>query len=376
MRYEFSALPWEMLGLRPVMVTLTYPGEWEGWCPDGATLTRHRQALLMRWTRRYGAPVGVWVVEFQKRGAPHYHMYLGLPEQVSGDEYEVLRRRTLRRKVQELDLGKFEARSRVQPVKGEFSWWLRTAWAEIVTGNTDKAHHVKGVDIAVAFWSEKEAMERSRAQVAEYFWLESGKWGQKQAPHWFGVKKWYGRWGAPQGFGPQVTHGELPWDEYVEVRRVQRVWLRSKEASLRQRNMGGRAWKSSRGMDGATVYGLVNGRDVGLRLLQWAREAAAEKGRPEAAVAAEASPLAAPGQDDELAWKALNDKTTERARRRQALRSASRAAKRQAREEAARDAWVTELPPPPPPQPTRPNPGRPSERGKPPLVPRPRPSPH
>jgi hypothetical protein len=29
MRFEFGALPWELLGRRPVMITLTYPREWD-----------------------------------------------------------------------------------------------------------------------------------------------------------------------------------------------------------------------------------------------------------------------------------------------------------------------------------------------------------
>ncbi len=34
MRFEFSALPWEMLGSRPAMITLTYPGDWQTYVPD------------------------------------------------------------------------------------------------------------------------------------------------------------------------------------------------------------------------------------------------------------------------------------------------------------------------------------------------------
>src|SRR4051794_29610691 len=44
MRFEFSALPWEKLGRRPVMITLTYPGEWEVWVPDSRVFTRNREA--------------------------------------------------------------------------------------------------------------------------------------------------------------------------------------------------------------------------------------------------------------------------------------------------------------------------------------------
>src|SRR4051812_43427406 len=34
MRYEFSALPWELLGRRPVLATFTMPRVWRMLCPD------------------------------------------------------------------------------------------------------------------------------------------------------------------------------------------------------------------------------------------------------------------------------------------------------------------------------------------------------
>ena len=87
MRFEYGALPWEMLGRRPVMITLTYPGDWDVWVGDARELHKHREALRSRWTRKFGTPIGVWVTEFQKRGAPHLHMYMALPKEVSEKEY-------------------------------------------------------------------------------------------------------------------------------------------------------------------------------------------------------------------------------------------------------------------------------------------------
>src|SRR5205823_9268568 len=67
MRYEWSALPWERLGMRPVMITLTYPAEWRSVVPDARVMVAHREAFKEAWRKRFGAPVGVWVVEFQPR---------------------------------------------------------------------------------------------------------------------------------------------------------------------------------------------------------------------------------------------------------------------------------------------------------------------
>ena len=125
MRLEFGALPWEMLGPRPMMLTLTYPGEWERWVPDARTLVKHREALKERWRRRFGPPIGVWVTEFQKRGAPHFHMYLGLPDAVSEEEFLALQKRTMKRHMLQRQVGPYEARRQLRAPSGEFAAFLR-----------------------------------------------------------------------------------------------------------------------------------------------------------------------------------------------------------------------------------------------------------
>jgi hypothetical protein len=277
MRFEFGALPWELLGRRPVMVTLTYPGEWELWVPDARTLHRHREALKMRWTRRYGAPVGVWVTEFQKRGAPHLHMYLGLPDEVSEAEYRTLQKRTIKRKQLERQVGPYEARRRLRAPGGEFGLWLRTAWAEIVDSQL-AVHHGRGVDIATAFFSDQAEAETNRTRVAEYFWRESGKWAQKIPPEDFGPLKFYGRWGRNDGFNPVVTEAHLGERSALELRRVLRRMQQGKlrEAALRAGRRVRRGAGGSRGRDGLTVFG-VDGRAIGPRLMEWADLLAAEK---------------------------------------------------------------------------------------------------
>jgi hypothetical protein len=178
MRFEFSALPWEMLGQRPVMITLTYPGEWEVWVPNSRVFTRHREALQERWRRRYGTPIGVWVTEFQTRGAPHLHLYVALPDEVSDSEYRALQKRTIDRRVAERRLGPYRARKQLRAPNGEFGKWLRTAWWKVV-GSELPAHHGRGVDIATAFFSAQAEEEANRVRVAEYFWRESGKWATR-----------------------------------------------------------------------------------------------------------------------------------------------------------------------------------------------------
>lgn len=67
-----------------VMVTLTYPREYPA---DGSVCKRHLDRFLT-WMRRRVKPMSyLWFFEFQKRGAPHYHlMYKSLGVKVPKTE--------------------------------------------------------------------------------------------------------------------------------------------------------------------------------------------------------------------------------------------------------------------------------------------------
>jgi len=277
MRFLFSALPWEMLGARPAMITLTYPGEWQLYVPNSEVLRHHREAFKERWRKRFGPPVGVWIVEFQRRGAPHLHMYLGLPDAVTDEDYRQLQERTMRRKRRELDVGPYKARWQTPPVSGEFGEWLRRAWWEVV-GSGLPAHWKRGVDVAVAFFSEQAESEANRTKVGDYFWRESGKWKQKRPPEDFGSLKFYGHWGQKEGFNPVVSAERMDELVFFEMRRM---LLRLRVAKLREqakrtgRRVDFRAGRP-RGRDGMTVFD-VDGPRLAPILLACAERNALEK---------------------------------------------------------------------------------------------------
>lgn len=94
MKYRLATLDYAPLFVNglgqetmPAMITLTYPGDWEKVAPSNRVVVRHVEALRKRWDREYselGFPlVGVWKREFQRRGAPHYHV-LCVPPAVPG----------------------------------------------------------------------------------------------------------------------------------------------------------------------------------------------------------------------------------------------------------------------------------------------------
>lgn len=53
-------------------LTLTYP---DNFPTDGVLVKRHFD-LMKRWLKRHGIKSGIWFLEFQARGAPHFHCFL------------------------------------------------------------------------------------------------------------------------------------------------------------------------------------------------------------------------------------------------------------------------------------------------------------
>jgi len=118
---------------------LTYPKQY---AVSGEETKKHLHAL-MEWLRRRNNSA-LWMLEFQKRGAPHYHLLLQMP--IPKDE-------------------------------------LANAWYRIV-GSKDPKHLKHGTHIA---WI------RSHAKTASYFSTYMTKVGQKQVPDNFtGVGRFWG----------------------------------------------------------------------------------------------------------------------------------------------------------------------------------------
>jgi hypothetical protein len=75
------------------MITLTYPAAYE---TSGKVVKTHLRAFLGRFRRKVGQFSYLWVLEFQARGAPHFHIWIDvdIPRQlyaiVSRDWYEIV----------------------------------------------------------------------------------------------------------------------------------------------------------------------------------------------------------------------------------------------------------------------------------------------
>ncbi|MFJ3561751.1 hypothetical protein ACIPRM_39095 [Streptomyces anulatus] len=195
---ELDFGPLLRLGLRLPMTTLTYPGDWLLVAPTGKAVKVHMKAWRKRFERAWGfPPLGIWKLEFQRRGAPHIHFWGPEPEGTAGE----LRRLTQRR---------------YRPAVGDgltYRQWLSVVWTDIVFAEVEadpdadpdhvaeqKRRHLlagTGVD-----FREGERMRDPR-RLAVYF-TKHGSYGakeyQNQVPkQWAepgkGPGRFWGYWG-------------------------------------------------------------------------------------------------------------------------------------------------------------------------------------
>lgn len=183
-------------------MTLTYPGEWTR---DGRAIAGHLRHFRVSWERHYGPAVGVWKREYQRRGAPHYHLALAAPAGV--------------------------------PLV-EVQRWVITTWYGIV-GSGDLRHLARGTGV-----------EPMRKPPVSYFSCH-GQHGRDQKEYQNEVPEDVREPGRFWGFwnlSPDWDSVELGPTEFAEVRRLMRAWAKSKGYKVRRN--GGRVqgcWFRTRG---------------------------------------------------------------------------------------------------------------------------------
>ncbi len=231
--------PWHEVG-RLVLITLTYPADFP---LDGRLVKRQVKELWRRWEREYGErPRGIWGLEFQDRGAPHFHAFLGMPR---GVDYDDLR------------------------------GWGFVAWSSIVDFRSVLVPLV-GFGGPCAFvdpWAENHyrlenrfnvspawfAPGRSSEVIGDYLWRHTGKWAQKSVPVGY-VNP--GRFWGPLGAGPRTPEIELCCVRAgYAVRRVM--------VSLLSRRLYGRK-RPYRAVRGGLWVQSCHGEALGHRLYLWA----------------------------------------------------------------------------------------------------------
>jgi hypothetical protein len=188
------------------MLTLTYPGVFTD---DGRRVKRD-WAAFRKWLRRaHPAIGGLWILEFQRRGAPHLHAFINGPI----PREEVSRR-----------------------------------WYEVV-GSGDERHLRAGTKI--------EALRKPTA-VASYAAKYAAKLEQKEVPREFRrVGRMWGRFNIEV---PSQMYAGAREDIAILVRMVRRI----RDA---QRRTAGLLRRRDSGIVGFTAYDSANGAR---QLIEWA----------------------------------------------------------------------------------------------------------
>jgi hypothetical protein len=201
----------------PAMITLTYPGDWQTVAPNGRAAKAHLKALRKRYIRAWNEdPHALWKQEFQRRGAPHFHLLMAPPHGLSSDGLP-------------------------------FRLWLSIAWAEVV-GHPDPEQYRRhlaagtGVDwveglkstdpkrVAVYFSKHGAFAAKEYQNCVPEDWQQPGK----------GPGRFWGRWGLELArVGVRVSP-----EDGIRVGRLLRRWAHA-QGTTRQavvrRTRGGAA---------------------------------------------------------------------------------------------------------------------------------------
>jgi hypothetical protein len=206
-----AACDWQALG-SSWFVTLTYPAAF----PDSATAKRHLRAFRQAWSRKWGRPVGMWKLEFQRRGAPHFHLAL-------------------------------VADASVVDVRD----WCAQTWFRIV-GSGDDRHLLAGTSV--------EALAGSPAAYFAGYVGDHAK--SKEYQHVVPPGDWPGRFWGAWGLPSTWLESSLDRDQFVSLRRVLASYGRSRKRGVKGFRRVGRLQGGWQFVDGS-AFDLLCGRPGG-----------------------------------------------------------------------------------------------------------------
>lgn len=194
------------------MVTLTYPGDWLTVVPTGQVAKEQLKAFRKRYERAWGETLRtIWKLEFQRRGAPHFHILLVPPHGRAGEHRAGKQRAAVGDGLQ-------------------FRQWLSAVWADIVA-HPDPVQRMKheaagtGLDFA-------EGLRASDPRRVAVYFLKHGQASAKEYQHivpeaWQEPGKGPGRFWGYWGLEPVVAGREVEPGTAVQAARILRRWAAS-----------------------------------------------------------------------------------------------------------------------------------------------------
>lgn len=188
----------------PALLTLTYPSEWLSVVPTAHDAKKHLQNFRKRFERTYGRTFhGLWKMEFQRRGAPHFHILAPIPIGV------------------------------------RFPEWLSLAWSEVVN-HQDSAerekHRLAGTRVDLA-----RGLTATDANLISFYFSKhsSAGYGPKEYQH-FPPEEWQregsvGRFWGYWGLSVATRKLLLNEKEALFIARTLKRWQKSKRKVVKTR---------------------------------------------------------------------------------------------------------------------------------------------
>jgi hypothetical protein len=215
----------------PALITLTYSADWEVVAPSGAVCKAHVKALRKRWLRAWGTPlVGPWKLEFQRRGAPHFHLLTVPPH---GRALSALDRWG-------------------HPAVGAgltFHAWLSAVWADVTdcpqqSRENHRLHVLAGTGVDFA-----EGLRATDPKRTAVYFSKHGTFGAKEYQNrvpalWSEPGKGPGRFWGYWGLARRTVAVEVESADQIRAARVIRRWARAQGTTCEVR--------VPRGVDAAT----------------------------------------------------------------------------------------------------------------------------
>ena len=189
---------------RLMFVMLSYPGDWRRWAPDPDACVAHLEALYKRLARKLSKRLGVtvrvpcvWKREFQRRGAPHFHLVLVVPQVLDGE-----------------------------PLRN----WLSREWYDVV-GSGDIRHLRAGIRVDAVRGFDASDPARIASYLAGYLGPDE-RLGDKEVQHqvpegWATASGSVGRWWSVRGVTRVRVEVRITRRQMIQVQRYLRALYRS-----------------------------------------------------------------------------------------------------------------------------------------------------
>ena len=225
---QFDWSPIASLSWAPAAVTLTYPGgddeHWLEVAPDYETVRRHLRTFEKRYKRAWGyEPVWVAKLEFQRRGAPHWHLLMKTPQ--PGERAGKWRR---------------DSQVRYRPAVGDdllFREWVSVVWTDIVA-DPDPEERRKHLQAGTRVDFKEGARCRDPRRAAVYF-TKHGTYADKAYQNvvpeaWREPGKGPGRFWSYKGLERATSTVLIDGEDAIWAKRIMRRWSRTQRTTLKE----------------------------------------------------------------------------------------------------------------------------------------------